>query len=298
MQPIEYNTNDDFANLLHALRQNKSIRCLDLARVSIPIETEEVTCKAFGELFSTNETLVWLDISGEESRLEATRLGKGLVQALRGLQKNKGLKTLIVQHQQLGLEGMEILGEVLQANTSLQELVCDYNDVSLHGFTTLVNAMARNQTITYLPAFGESRETQLNRTEEEIRAARSKPDGKVSSAHGKIGSMRRTFAKIGSGESGDASHASKPPTPVSQWSHQDAREALQIVSDRWEEQVIRLAGFLDRNRKIADGLVSADRAEAKVSSYCAAPVATHLNLHHGPISTKLTRYTGTAPGCC
>ena len=48
-------------------------------------------------MFADNKSLEWLDISGEDSRLETTKLGVGVNRALRGLQRNNTLRVLYIR---------------------------------------------------------------------------------------------------------------------------------------------------------------------------------------------------------
>jgi hypothetical protein len=94
---IEFEKESDFRNLIHALARNNTIRHLDISRASLPCEASADTCQALEWMFSDNETLEWLDISGEDSRLETTKLGVGINKALRGLEKNRTLRVLLVK---------------------------------------------------------------------------------------------------------------------------------------------------------------------------------------------------------
>lgn len=94
---IEFEEEADFRKMVLALAVNNTIRQLDISRASIPCDASEATCQALEKMFAENTTLEWLDISGEDSRLETTKLGVGVNRALRGLQRNRTLRVLFIR---------------------------------------------------------------------------------------------------------------------------------------------------------------------------------------------------------
>ena len=96
MRMIEHDSEITFRDLIIALSKNKSIKYLDISRHSLPCDATEQTCEALARMFKKNEHLEYLDISGEDSRLEISRLGVGINQALNGLKTNKTLTILRV----------------------------------------------------------------------------------------------------------------------------------------------------------------------------------------------------------
>ena len=94
MRMVEYDSEALFRDLIIALRKNKSIKYLDISRHSLPCDATDQTCEALARMFEKNEHLEHLDISGEDSRLEISRLGVGINQALSGLKSNKTLSVL------------------------------------------------------------------------------------------------------------------------------------------------------------------------------------------------------------
>ncbi|KAB8416373.1 hypothetical protein FH972_024892 [Carpinus fangiana] len=252
MRSTEYDNEETFEALLLGLAANKSIRYLDLGKTSLPAEADEDTCAALYKLFAENQTLEELDISGEDSRLEVSKLGSGINQALHGLKHNKSLRILRIQYQKLGLHGASTLAEVLKENRSLQQLHCDCNAITLTGFTDLVNALATNTSIMYLPSLEEGRVQALQDTEQQIKAARSKAESwNMTNAPSKMSSMRRTFASIGGGAAGPKGGPKISAVP--QWTEQDVQAALRLVSEGWEGQAQRLEQFLDRNWRMFHG---------------------------------------------
>ena len=94
MRMIEHDSETTFRDLIIALSKNKSIKYLDISRHSLPCDATDQTCEALARMFTKNEHLEYLDISGEDSRLEISRLGVGINHALNGLKMNKTLTTL------------------------------------------------------------------------------------------------------------------------------------------------------------------------------------------------------------
>lgn len=94
---LEFEEEADFRKMILALAQNNTIRQLDISRASLPSDASEETCQALESMFSDNKTLEWLDMSGEDSRLETTKLGVGVNRALQGLQYNETLRVLYIR---------------------------------------------------------------------------------------------------------------------------------------------------------------------------------------------------------
>lgn len=239
MRMVEYQTESRFRQLLQALRKNITIRSLDISKASLPYDAGDDTCEALQLLFEENETLEELDISGEHAHLEIARFGIGLNSALNGLKKNKALKVLKIEYQNLGLEGANTLSSVLEENEKLTHIYCDHNGVNLQGFTVLVNALAKNFTIVSIPLMLDDQGEAVKRMTSAIGGAvlYSKVEGGVKQ------SVRRTLNTLGV-------HFKENllPTP------QDIEQAVQILNSRWQRQTDRLIEFLDRNQKIAVGL--------------------------------------------
>jgi hypothetical protein len=239
MRMVEYQTESRFKQLLEALRENSTIRSLDISKASLPYDAGDDTCEALRLLFEENETLEELDISGEHAHLEIARFGIGLNSALNGLKKNKALKVLKIEYQNLGLEGANTLSSVLEENETLTHIYCDHNGINLQGFTVLVNALAKNFTILSIPLM-------LDDQNEAVKRMTSAVGGAVSSSKAEGGvkqSVRRTLNTFGV-------HLKENPLPTPQ----DIDQAVQILNSRWQRQTERLIEFLERNQKIATGL--------------------------------------------
>jgi hypothetical protein len=94
---MEFEEEAEFRRMVLALAANNTIRQLDISRASLPCDASEDTCQAMEKMFADNTSLEWLDMSGEDSRLETTKLGVGINRALRGLQHNRTLRVLYIK---------------------------------------------------------------------------------------------------------------------------------------------------------------------------------------------------------
>ncbi|KAF2004527.1 leucine rich repeat protein-like protein [Amniculicola lignicola CBS 123094] len=245
---LEFEVEADFCKMVLALAANNTIRQLDISRASLPSDASAETSQALEKMFAENSTLEWLDISGEDSRLETTKFGVGINKALRGLQKNQTLRTLLIKYQKLGLQGASTLADVLKINTTLEEIHCENNAIPLSGFTDLINALHRNTTLLYLPSMQDCRQMALKQTEEEIKKMR---DNGTPHTQARSPSVRSKIA------SRVAGRAPKERIPASGLSDQDIKAALSLVDESWARQEYRLQQYLGRNYNIANGIPTA-----------------------------------------
>ncbi|KAF2115072.1 leucine rich repeat protein-like protein [Lophiotrema nucula] len=241
---IEFEKEADFRKMVLALAANNTIRHLNISRASLPCDASEETCQALEKMFAENRSLEWLDMSGEDSRLETTKLGVGINKALRGLQRNSTLRVLFIQYQRLGMQGASTLGDVLKLNNTLRELHCEYNGIALSGFTDLVNALHRNTSLLYLPTMQESRQMALKQTEDQVKQMR---DDAAAQTHRSASVRSKLVGKV----------SGKPVRDRSQslaLSDQDIKAALGLVDESWARQEYRLQQYLQRNHNIANGI--------------------------------------------
>lgn len=157
MRAIEYREESAFRKVLAALTVNKSIEYLDISQTALPGDTSEECCRALQRLLEENDTLVELNLAGEDSRLATSKFGPGINRALVGLESNETLRVLHIEKQSLGLQGASTLAEVLRGNCALQELHCDHNEIPLQGLTDLVNSLIENTTLIHLPTMDDGR---------------------------------------------------------------------------------------------------------------------------------------------
>ena len=249
MQDMDYQNEELFGELLLAMSLNTTIQVLDLSRLTLPCDISPHTCQAFEKLFAENKTLEFLDISGEESRIENTALGEGLCEAIQALERNTALRVLRIQHQELSRQGAAALANVIRTNTTLQEIHCENNKIQVSGFTDLVNSLRQNTTLLYLPSMEDGRREHLRITEAEAKTPRT--------THGltalpSMSSSNRTSAvkdKITS----KVGLSNKQPE-VHYLTAQDVAAALRLVNEVWSRQVHRLNQYLTRNINLNQGI--------------------------------------------
>lgn len=241
MRMVEYGTESRFRQLLQALRKNTTIRSLDISKASLPNDASDETCQALQSLFEDNSTLEELDISGEHAHLEIARFGIGLSDALSGLKKNRALKVLKIEYQNLGLHGANTLASVLEENRTLQHIWCEHNGITLQGFTVLVNALAKNFAVLYLPPMLDDQKEavrNISATIGESRLAAARQDGGMMKH-----SVRRTLTTFGVKVKEDSSFT----TP------QDIEQGILLLNSKWSKEIDRLEAFVSRNYRIMSG---------------------------------------------
>ncbi|KAI0591916.1 Leucine rich repeat protein [Pyrenophora tritici-repentis] len=288
---LEFEEDADFRKMILALAANNTIRQLDISRASLPCDASEETCQAMEKMFADNTSLEWLDISGEDSRLETTKLGVGINRALRGLQRNKTLRALYIRSQKLGVQGASTLADVLKVNTTLQYLYCEDNGIALNGFTDLVNALHRNTTLLYLPTMQESRQMALKQTEDQVKSMRDDVTPHTSS---KSSSVRSRIASKVSSKS-----AKEPSYPMG-LSDQDIKAALGLVDESWGRQEYRLQQYLQRNHNIANGIpttmdVDEEEFERPDTANSLGKILERVKMESTPTAEKDIQLGGFAP---
>ncbi|KAK7550395.1 leucine rich repeat protein-like protein [Phyllosticta citricarpa] len=248
---IDYEEEHSFTQLVLAIAVNNTIRHLDITKVSLPHDASDRTCQALEKMFAENHTLISIDMSGEDSKLEVARLGVGINHALCGLKRNKTLRVLYIRNQGLGLQGASTLADVLKVNDSLVEVHCENNAIPLQGFTDLVNSLHHNKTLQWLPAMQDGREGALRQTEMTVKNMRAEVRAQQQS---KTTSIRNRVAfKIGK--------APEPRASPTQMSEQDVRAAVRLVEESWDRQAHRLSLYLQRNMNAAAGLPTSTDVE-------------------------------------
>jgi hypothetical protein len=255
MRMIEFEKEHHFRQLVHALQKNTALKVLDISKASLPYDAGEETCKALQKIFEQNSSLEELDISGEQAHLDSARFGIGLNLALTGLKKNKTLKMLKIEHQNLGMQGANTLAEVLEANGSLVEIHCENNEINLQSFTVLVNGLQKNKSVTYMPSMARDREKSLEKVRREIQAM-NKSANPVPPSGGS--SIKRTLTGVMGGRSNRPSmaHGSVNPNPV--YTDQDIKAAEEALHEKWNAEVSRMQGYLVRNYHFSHGLPLGD----------------------------------------
>jgi hypothetical protein len=188
MRAIEYREESHFRKMLAALTKNRSIRSLDMSQTVLSGDASDDTCRALARMLTENDTLLELDLSGEDSRLASSRFGPGINDALLGLKQNRTLQTFRIERQKLGIQGASTLAEVLKENTGLRELHCDNNEIPLQGLTDLVNSLVDNTTLIYLPSMHDGRDAAFKSAEATMKGM-ADMDAPTSPGHGRSSSF-------------------------------------------------------------------------------------------------------------
>jgi Ran GTPase-activating protein (RanGAP) involved in mRNA processing and transport len=273
MRMIDFKREEQFQELVEALRINRTLKYLDISKASLPYDAGPETCRSLQLMFEENSTLEDLDISGESAHLDVARFGIGLNLALTGLKKNKSLKVLKIEHQKLGFQGASTLASVLEENTCLREVHCENNDINLQSFTVLVNGLQRNRTILNLSSMDRDRVQSLDKFRREIENVKRDLSHAQSST---TSSIRRSIhaaihvknTTVGNKLSKHSSAAnptrsmtspslSSASTTAVQASHvmdHDVEIILQSLNEKWDSEVARLRRYLFRNYTMANGI--------------------------------------------
>ena len=170
MRAIEYREESHFRKMLIALAANKTIQYLDMSQTALPGDASEDACNALYRLLAENDTLLSLDLSGEDTRLASSKFGLGINRALLGLKQNRTMQTFRIEKQKLGLQGASTLAEVIRENATLRELHCNSNEIPLQGLTDLVNSLIENTSLIYLPAMEDGRQASFRSAEQTMKA--------------------------------------------------------------------------------------------------------------------------------
>lgn len=252
MRMMDFEKENHFRELVGALKTNTTLRYLDVSRASLPYDASLETCEALRDMFATNQTLEELDISGEHAHLDTTRFGIGLNIALRGLEKNKSLKTLRIEHQALGLQGASTLAEVLQKNTTLLEIHCEHNDINLQSFTALVDALEKNHTLLFMSSMDHDRAKSMDKVRHELEAV-DRVESPKPAKHG--GGLKKAIAGTLAGKSHGKGHRhSSSLSSTTSFTDQDVAAVMSMLNDKWDIQVGRMQKYLFRNYCQAHGI--------------------------------------------
>ncbi|KAF5005852.1 hypothetical protein FDECE_7737 [Fusarium decemcellulare] len=154
IQMVEFALETNYIKLLRALTVNTTIECLSLAGTATPDSASETACKALSDLFSENNTIRFLDLSGFDAKLDEGRLGRRFSKALSGLRLNTRIEHLRVRSQMLNVN-IGDLAEAISANKTLHSLDCEGNDFNLSNFRHLVRHLSDSTTIRYFSAFSD-----------------------------------------------------------------------------------------------------------------------------------------------
>ncbi|EAW08650.1 uncharacterized protein ACLA_095830 [Aspergillus clavatus NRRL 1] len=272
MRMIDFKKEEQFQELVEALRMNETLKFLDISKASLPYDAGPETCKLLQLMFEENSTLEDLDISGESAHLDVARFGIGLNLALTGLKKNKSLKVLKIEHQKLGLQGASTLASVLEENTCLREVHCENNDINLQSFTVLVNGLQRNRTLLNLSYMDRDRVRSLEKVRREIESVKrdtNSAQGSTTSSirrsihaamhvkNAAVGNKLTKHTSTTNASRGAASTATGTASNGSVQQHavdRDIEVILRSLNQKWDAEVARLRRYLFRNYNVANGV--------------------------------------------
>jgi Ran GTPase-activating protein (RanGAP) involved in mRNA processing and transport len=253
MRMMDFEKENHFRELINALKRNTTLRSLDISRASLPYDASLETCEALKELFATNHTLEELDISGEHAHLDATRFGIGLNVALRGLENNKSLRLLRIEHQGLGLQGASTLADVLTKNQTLVEIHCEHNEINLQSFTALVNALQKNKTILFMSDMANDRAKSIEKVRRELEKVDRAESPRSSRQNAGSGLKKAITGSLsGKGVRGHHKHNSSISS-INSFTDQDVTAIIATLNEKWDAQVARMQKYLFRNYCIANG---------------------------------------------
>ncbi|KAL8661891.1 MAG: hypothetical protein Q9202_005173 [Teloschistes flavicans] len=249
---LVYEEERNFRLFVQAWTNNESTSYLNISKVSLPSEAGTDTVSAMKRMFAENQSLEYLDITGEESHLEVSHFGPGLNKALLGLRQNKKLTLLCVENQRLGMPGANTLASILEENTTLRELHCSGNGFSLQAFTVLVCSLFHNKTLLHLPTMDEDRVTALKKMNREIDSTRE--TGIRSLTKPTKAMVRRSVGLVPSPLSFYNRVDGEIVAPKKEYSEADRYTMVGSIMNNWDQQINRMQGYLQRNWNIAKGV--------------------------------------------
>ncbi|KAL8771310.1 MAG: hypothetical protein Q9209_003215 [Squamulea sp. 1 TL-2023] len=242
MEMLEYKNEMNFRLLVQAWIQNTSTRYLNMSKVSLPYEAGHETIAALESMLGDNQTLESLNIAGEEAHLEVANFGSGISKALSGLQRNKSLKLLHVEHQKLGMPGANAIASILEENDSLLYLHCAGNDFTLQAFTVMVRSLAKNTTLVYMADMNEDRVAAIRKVDREIDNVREAPRSLTmpTKATATVSTMKRSIGLSAS-----------PHTQRRQYTDKELVSMMDTISDGWEREIAVMHSYLERNDSLS-----------------------------------------------
>ena len=250
MRMIDFEKEYQFRELVTALTINTTIKSLDISQASLPYDASMETCESLKELFARNQTLEELDISGDVAHLDMARFGIGLNIALPGLEQNRALRLLRIEHQNLGLQGANTLAGVIEKNSCLAEIYCEHNDINLQSFTVLVNALKKNKTLLYMPAQDHDRARSMEKLKEEFESVEKNDTSKSPRA----GTFKKGFQAVAAASRHKRQSSAVSSASVHSFSQQNINDMIAAMQEKWATQAARLQQYLLRNYQLASGM--------------------------------------------
>ncbi|KAI4268758.1 MAG: hypothetical protein LQ337_007668 [Flavoplaca oasis] len=253
MQMLEYKEEKNFRLLVQAWTQNISTRYLDMSKVSLPSEAANETIAAMQSMLAENQILESLNIAGEQAHLEVANFGSGISKALTGLQRNKSIKMLHVEHQKLGMPGANALASILEENNTLEYLYCAGNGFTLQAFTVIVRSLATNHTLVFLANMEEDRVAAIKAVDREIDSVReSGGRGLTMPSKATVNNVKRTIGSAVSGQLPFSSRGSNSPqTQRKQHNDRELAGMMDTISENWRREMAVMQTYLKRNQHLA-----------------------------------------------
>ncbi|KAL8910002.1 MAG: hypothetical protein Q9171_004697 [Xanthocarpia ochracea] len=273
MEMLEYKEEKNFRLLVEAWTHNTSTRYLNISKVSLPFEAGKETIAALEKMLGDNQTLESLNIAGEEAHLEVANFGSGISKALNGLQRNKSLKLLHVEHQNLGMPGANALASILEENDTLLQLHCGANGFTLQAFTVIVRSLAKNRTLVHLTKMDKDRMAAIKKVDREIDNVRETGGRSLTMpTKATVSTMKRSIGSAIPGQLPFSSRGS-PQTPKKQYTDRELAEMMDTIADNWERETVVMQDYLARNRYLAQKRLRAMKIEQPMTA-CAVESPT------------------------
>ncbi len=132
--------------------------------------------------------------------------------------------------------------------------------------TILVGGLSKNYSVLYMPRLDSDRLASLQNLQKEIQSIRNDPP--VSSSSSSIikpgSTVRRTLATVNkhtklsssssSSSASSSAAAAAAAANAANYTEQDIREALRLMSDKWDRQVALMQKYLQRNYHLVNGI--------------------------------------------
>ncbi|KAI0408628.1 RNI-like protein [Xylaria palmicola] len=161
---VQFQHESNFNRLLTALSHNKTIKFLSMVGTGPPGRITAKTSDLLSKLFSVNNTLRFLDLSGYSGKLEDSHLGWGLSGALSGLKDNTSLYQLRLRNHDMGAaEDLTELCRILVSNKGLAMLDIQHNNFDHYQFGKLVQALSHNNQLISFPVSEADRDYAINK---------------------------------------------------------------------------------------------------------------------------------------
>jgi hypothetical protein len=247
----EYRNGWHFKDLLDSIRENTAIQHLDISKIALkelltPLQSEKISNSIY-LMICQNWTLEKLNFSGHVTRFEENSvIDPNMQHLLSALTENKSLRSLDISQRDLFRGGCH-LAEAIRKNDTLLEIRCDDTHVSLEDFTEVVDAVEDNLKITFFSDMEKSKQASLTdfphssaskrfeRRQSFTMLLMSSVDRKLRETRGKVPQAERRSLQL-------------QRTGIQ---HNDE----EVTLEAWTEQQLRLAGYLARNKRLAEGVL-------------------------------------------